>query len=53
MGRVGNIGDDINWDASPVSSPATALTHCVKVNTVNKLQCRGGYYNNHAYFQNP
>ena len=32
MGRVGNKGSDINWDVSPVSSPATVLTHCGEVN---------------------
>ena len=27
MGWVGNKGVDINWDASPVSSPVTVLSH--------------------------
>ena len=38
VGRVGNKGNDINWDASPVSSPATVLTHCGEVNKVNWIQ---------------
>ena len=32
--RVGNKGNDINWDRSPVSSPATVLIHCGEVNKV-------------------
>ena len=36
MGWVGNKGVDINWDTSPVSSPATVLIHCGEVNKVNK-----------------
>ena len=32
MGRVGNKGNDINWDTSSVSSPATVLNHCREVN---------------------
>ena len=27
--RVGNKGNDINWDGSPVSSPAKVLIHSV------------------------
>ena len=27
MGLVGNEGVDISWDVSPVSSPATVLSH--------------------------
>ena len=38
MGRVGNRGVDINWDASPVSSPARVLIHCGEVNKVNKVK---------------
>ena len=38
MGRVGDIRVDINWDASPVSSPATALIHCGKINKVDKVK---------------
>ena len=34
LGRVGNKGNDIYWDASPVSSPATELTQCGEVNKV-------------------
>ena len=34
MGRVGYKGSDINWDTIPVSSPATVLIHCGKVNKV-------------------
>ena len=34
MGRVGNKGVDIYWDASPVSSPGTVLTQCGEVNKV-------------------
>ena len=33
-GRVGNKGVDINWEASPVSSPSTVLIHCGEVNKV-------------------
>ena len=32
MGFVGNKGVDINWDVSPVSSPATVLSHRVEFN---------------------
>ena len=44
MGGVGNIGVDINWDASPVSSPATVLIHCGEVHKikVNKGLKEGG-----------
>ena len=38
VGRVGNIGVDINWDASPVSSPATVLIHCGEVNKSQKVK---------------
>ena len=34
VGRLGNMGVDINWDASPVSSPATVLIRCGEVNKV-------------------
>ena len=33
-GWVGNEGVDINWDASPVSSPVTVLSHCGDFNNV-------------------
>ena len=36
VGRVGNKGVDINWDASSVSSPAMLLIHGGEVNKVNK-----------------
>ena len=35
-GWVGNEGVDINWDASPVSSPVTVLSHCGKFIVLNK-----------------
>ena len=38
MGQVGNKGNDINWDASPVSSPATVLIHCGEVNKVKVIK---------------
>ena len=38
MGRVGNKVNDINWDASLVSSPATVLIHCGDVNKVKKIE---------------
>ena len=37
VGWVGNKGVDINWDASPVSTPATVLIQCGEVNKVNEV----------------
>ena len=34
MGWVGNEVVDINWDASPVSSPVTVLSHRGEFNKV-------------------
>ena len=34
VGRVGNRGGNINWDASPVSSPATVFIYCGEVDKV-------------------
>ena len=43
MGWVGNKGNDINWDGSPVSSPATVLIHCGEVNKVKvKVKVKEG-----------
>ena len=39
MGWVGNEGVDINWDASPVSSPFTVLSH------------RGEFKEDHHHYQ--
>ena len=33
---MGNIAVDINWDASPVSSPVTVLIHCGEVSKKTK-----------------
>ena len=49
VGRVGNRGGNINWDASPVSSPVTVFIHCgegekVKVKEWYSTQFSNSYF---------